>query len=200
MGFFGLFESKEEKEKKEIIEIFKKINRFLNDDDMQNNGLPPLFRHMYSPQRINMIPGGTGEFGRNPNNPIPVNGPIGEVTYLSKLLVEGTNEKVFFHRLGSCKGHIDIYELFSHSGNFNDELYLDMYFLHKSQFMPRGYVFQNEVTGIRGINSFCEDLPNQFYDDLVQFTKTRIGFPAFDPDAKSIRFERSSNILNKRNK
>lgn len=188
MSFFGLFKSKEEKEKEELMKIFKEIHRVLNDDELQNNGLPPMFREMYSPQRVNMVPGGTGEFGRDHHNPIPVNGPIGEVTYLSKLLVAGTKEKVFFHRLGSCAGSIDIYEIFSHSGKFHDTLYLDMYYLHKSQYAPRGYVLQNEVTTIRGINSFCDDLPNRFYDELVECTKGMIGIPVFDPDARTIRF------------
>lgn len=196
MGFFGnLFKSKEERE---VEEMFKQISFLLNDDEAQMDYVPPFFLDMYDKRPMNTVPGARGEFGRSETNPIPVNGPLGEVTYLSKLLVEDTCEKVFFHRFGSCSGNLDIFELISLSGNFHDILYLDMYHTHKSQYAPSGYVFQKGVINIRGIHNLCKGFPNNFYNDLVDSTKNLIGFPCFDTDAKFIDINNALRTMGRR--
>ncbi len=45
------------------------------------------------------LPNATGKFG-SITNPIPVNGPMGEIKYLGKLRGK-TGHAVFFHRIGS---------------------------------------------------------------------------------------------------
>lgn len=136
MGFFSnLFKSSEDKE---MEKIYKRIYQFLNNDELQNQNIPEFFEYLYKKGHRDYIQGARGEFGRCVTNPIPVNGVIGEITYLSKLLLIGTNEKIFFHRLGSCVGNVDLYQIVSLSGNFVDELYLDMYNYHKSNLVPQG--------------------------------------------------------------
>lgn len=189
MGFFSnLFKSKKEKE---LEAIFNKINLILNSDEEQNKLLPKALEKICDPSLTNTIPGAIGDFGRTITNPIPVNGPLGEITYLSRLLIQETGEKLFFHRLGSCNDHIDVYEMISISGNYYDVLYLDMYYLHKSRLVPKGYILQDEVTTIRGINSFSSNFPVNFKDVLMAQTEKVIGYPCIDTDAKNIDIKRA---------
>lgn len=193
MGFFSnLFKSKEQRE---LEAIYEKIGLLLNSDEAQNKLIPEYFKNMYDQRPMNKVSGARGDFGRDINNPIPVNGPLGEITYLSNLLVESTGEKVFFHRLGSCAGNIDIFELISISGNFYDVLYLDMYHARKSKIVPKGYISQQKVICIRGIHNFCRDFPINFRDALINGTRETIGFPCFDPDVKNIDINRALHTI-----
>lgn len=189
MGFFSnLFKSKEQRE---LEAIYEKIELLLNSDEAQNKLIPEHFKSMYDQRPMNKVSGAKGDFGRDISNPIPVNGTLGEITYLSSLLVESTGEKVFFHRLGSCANNIDIFELISISGNFYDVLYLDMYHTHKSKIVPKGYISQQKIVCIRGIHNFYRDFPVNFKDALINGTRNAIGFPCFDPDVKNIDIGRA---------
>ncbi len=193
MRFFSnLFKSKKEKE---IETIFNRINLILNSDEEQNKLLPEALKKNCDPSPTNTIPGATGDFGHTITNPIPVNGPLGEITYLSRLLVQKTGEKIFFHRLGSCNDCIDVYEVISISGKYYDILYFDMYYLHKSRLIPKGYMLQDQVTTIRGINGFSSNFPINFKDVLMSQTEKMIGYPCIDTDAKNIDIERALDTI-----
>lgn len=91
------------------------------------------------------ISGSKGEFGRDPNNPIPVNGILGEVKYLARLSCN-CDHGILFHRLGSipvtrAKGSIsvDVFETVCVNGKHWDILYLDMYHPRRSRKLPAGY-------------------------------------------------------------
>jgi len=102
----------------------------------------------------------TGEFGKTETNPIPVNGPIGEIKYLNRLMTDDGG--LIIHRLGSY-GQLDVYEVVSIGGKIWDILYLDMYHPRRSRSTPKGYTF------------------NKFHEI---FTKFAIGYStnSFDPD------------------
>ena len=73
----------------EVKKIFEKIGRLFESEAFQNSLLPePLKAVVLNGQNCDKIPGASGEFGRDPTNPIPVNGPIGEILYLSQLRTE----------------------------------------------------------------------------------------------------------------
>lgn len=70
----------------ELAHVFDKIKNMMQDEDLQNSMYPTIIR--------DKITGGTAtdgispeaeDFGRWLNNPIPVNGPIGELAYISRL-------------------------------------------------------------------------------------------------------------------
>ncbi len=87
-----------------------------------------------------------GEFGKVPNNPIPVNGPIGSIKYLSRLRTKDESSKLIFHRLGSINvinlnNPIDVYEVVSTDAKNWDILYIDMYHPRRSKKIPDGYIF-----------------------------------------------------------
>ena len=106
----------------------------------------------------------TGEFGRNRNNPILVNGKIGEIAYLSRLVNAETGQRMIFHKLGyTIDDDVHIFELVSEDGKFYDILYLDMYHYHCSKKAPSGYRFLQYLDGITGSNRFCRYFPYQHY-------------------------------------
>jgi hypothetical protein len=103
------------------------------------------------------IPGATGDFGKVPTNPIPVNGPIGEIKYLGRLKLKN-GPGIIFHRLGSVtipqfEYPIDAFEIVSSDGKFWDFLYVDFYHPRRSTQAPKGYVLPkfNKFLGQLGI-------------------------------------------------
>jgi hypothetical protein len=114
--------------------------RNLMEDDNSQDYLPYpelVKRRMAMGGAIDELPEGIGEFGRSAGNPIPVNGPLGELTYLSKL-VGGRGLHIIAHRLGACAGG-DAYEAVSLDGLDWDLLYLDPYHTRRSRVVPSRY-------------------------------------------------------------
>jgi hypothetical protein len=131
------------------------------EDDASQDRLPYpelVKRRMAEGGAMDMVPGGTGEFGRSTANPIPVNGPLGELTYLSKLIA-GRHTHIIAHRLGACAGG-DAYEAVSVDGQDWDLLYLDPYHTRRSRLVPSGY--QTDFSGqlfLFATNGFLPTFP-----------------------------------------
>lgn len=89
-----------------------------------------------------MIPGGTGEFGYEKTNPIPVNTIIGNTVYLDRLRTpDGT--KVRYERLGSTHAEnincpVDIYNIFDGEIKIAT-LYISPYNKKNSSLAPKGF-------------------------------------------------------------
>ena len=92
-----------------------------------------------------MIPGGSGEFGLDPKNPIPTNNVKGSRLYLSKLkTTKGT--KVTYERSGSTTTDnlpnvTDIYNIFS-EGELYATIYICPYHIKNSTLAPKGLVLK----------------------------------------------------------
>ena len=72
----------------------------MENEKAQNERLPEPYRsQVLRGVDCDEIAGPVGEFGRDPRNPIPVNGPLGELTYLSNLRTVDS-QPIMFHRLG----------------------------------------------------------------------------------------------------
>src|SRR6516164_9239949 len=123
----------------ETRKIFEKIERFLRDDDAQLEAVDPKIREVLKRAPFyDKSPNGSGPFGLCITNPIPTNGPVGELSYLSKL-VTSDGERILFHRIGAAE-EIDIYEAVTFSGGLWFLFYLDMYHPKKSRLAPAGFV------------------------------------------------------------
>lgn len=88
------------------------------------------------------LPNGKGVFG-SLDNPIPVNGSIGEIKYLVKLRGK-TGEALMFHRIGSMgssvvEDPVDCYEVVCMDGTQWNRLYFDCYHPRRSNTCPSGY-------------------------------------------------------------
>jgi len=127
-----------EKLSPEVEAIFRKIDRLMSDEKVQNAQLPEPFRSEVSRGlSCDELAGATGEFGHDLRNPIPVNGPLGELIYLSNLRTTDLTP-ILFHRLGSI-GKVDIFEIVSFDASLWDILFLDPYHPRKSRQAPGGY-------------------------------------------------------------
>lgn len=141
------------------------------------------------------LPWGIGEYGRNIQNPIPVNGALGELIYLSSLITDDSNMRLLFHRLGSSDT-IDIYETVTIDGNKWDLLFVSMYHPRKSTKTPTGYLIKDMRSQplIYGTNKRVETFPNGLQSFISETTKEMIGVPLPPPEVRqaeeSIKFSR----------
>ena len=181
----------------EVEQVFEKLHRFLSDENLQNSKMPSAVQFMLKGgEDVDEIPGGTGEFGRSYANPIPVNGPIGEIVYLSRLAVGDTGAKVLYHRLGSIKS-IDVYETVSIDGKIWDVLYLSFYHPRRSRKAPNGYVIKDfrEHPMIYGTNNTVPQFPLGLQESISQATKNILGIPLRPPEVRiaeeKVHFDRS---------
>jgi hypothetical protein len=120
------------------------IWQIIEDEAYQNNMLPaemsdPIKRGL----AVDKLPTAVGPFGQVETNPIPVNGAIGELAYLSRL--ESLNKShLLFHR------HWDL-------------LFLDPYHLTKSKLAPEGFRL-GEARQFSGFHVYCAKFPYDFDD------------------------------------
>ena len=83
----------------EVRKIFEKIEHLLQDDAAQLELVDPKLREVLTrAPYYDKSPNGKGPFGLCKTNPIPTNGPVGELAYLSKLVTNG-GERILFHKL-----------------------------------------------------------------------------------------------------
>src|SRR5687768_890963 len=116
--------------------IVEKHARFFKSEELQLSRYSGALKEMITAGAdVDEIESAFGDFGLILTNPIPVNGPIGEVVYLSSLRL-GT-KKILFHKIGSLDG-IDIFESVSMDGEIWDIFYLDMFHPRKSKKPPKG--------------------------------------------------------------
>ena len=162
----------------EVDRIFGKLRKFLTDEAAQNASLPAdVQSEIASHEPCDCIPNGAGTFGRSLQNPIPVNGPLGEVLYLS--LIRLNHVPVLFHRLGSF-APIDVYEIVALDGTAWDILYLTPYYPRRSRMAPSGYVIERDSESGRrifGTNARVEPFPYALYEAVRSFTKRGMGLP-----------------------
>lgn len=155
----------------------------LDDDQLQNDLMPPnVRRSLMSGDDCDTLPHAHGDFGRCPTNPIPVNGPIGEVLYLSHLrTVEGS--PLMFHRLGTEDGTaapVDVYEVLSLDRRHRETLFLSMYHPRKSRLVPDGYEYAPRIdpgTPVFGVNHSVPGFPAKLDAYIRKWQTAVLGVP-----------------------
>ena len=168
----------------EVVKIFQKIEHFLIDDDAQNAALPKRIRKVIEAgPAVDELPEATGKFGRCVTNPVPVNGVVGELAYLSRL-VTSSGAGLFGHRLGRI-GRVDVYETVSTDGNNWDILFLCFYHPRKSRKAPSGYRLSR--VGERPIFITCtnfrvDGFPFPMEAAIRECMRRVLGFPLCPPN------------------
>lgn len=162
MGFLsGLFGGN--KQDKALQEALGHIKKILEDEEFQLDLLNPSMKEMIKNcPAYDKDPSGTGPFGFSEKNPIPVNGPIGQLAYLSKLETN-KGERILFHRIGAVNT-IDVFEAVTFSGSEWYILFTDLYHPRRSRVTPDGFRFTSEVPQFSGFHKFCENFPYDFVD------------------------------------
>ncbi len=133
------------------------------------------------------ISGAKGRFGSE-DNPIPVNGSIGELKYLAKLRGR-SGEAVMFHRVGSFQSKvvphpIDGYEVVCMDGTQWGHLFFDMYHPRRSNLAPEGYTLvpydprkkADSPFGF-GVNGIVAEFPHQLPAAILQLFGESRGAP-----------------------
>lgn len=155
--FFNLFK------KKFIDESFEDQKKELEENDPFSNS-PSV-----NGKSCDSLFNNKEDFGHIANNPIPVNGVIGEMKYLNRLRCE-CGVGLMYHRLGSIgvdgiNAPVDIYETVCINGKHWDILYLHLYYPRRSTWLPTGYKFSDfhpifcKFAIGYGINSYDRDFP-----------------------------------------
>ena len=151
------------KENKALRGTFEKIRRILEDEKYQLDMINPMMKEMIeSRPAYDQIPNGTGPFGFSENNPVPVNGPIGQLAYLSKLETK-RGERILFHRIGAVET-VDVFEAVTFSGGEWFILFLDLYHPRRSRLTPDGFQFTQELGQFSGFHKYCADFPYDFVE------------------------------------
>lgn len=149
------------KEDQALHDAFAKIRRIIEDEQFQLELVPPAVRELLeSRPAYDKAPNGTGAFGFIETNPIPVNGPIGQLAYLSKLETL-TGQRIVFHRIGAID-YVDVFEAVSFDGHQWFILFVDLYHPRRSRLTPDGFRFTPEVAQFSGFHKFCDDFPYDF--------------------------------------
>ena len=151
------------KEDKALQEALGQIRRILEDEQFQLDMLHPIMKaQIEAAPAYDRDPNGTGPFGFSETNPIPVNGPIGQLAYLSKLETK-RGERILFHRIGAVDT-IDVFEAVTFSGSEWFMLFVDLYHPRRSRLTPDGFRFTQEVGQFSGFHKFCNDFPYDFVE------------------------------------
>lgn len=162
MGFLsGLFGG--EKQDKALKQAFEQIRRILEDEEFQLDLIHPSMKEMIKNcPAYDKDPNGTGPFGYSEKNPIPVNGPIGQLAYLSRLETN-KGERILFHRIGAVNT-IDVFEAVTFSGSEWFILFTDLYHPRRSRATPDGFRFTSEVPQFSGFHKYCSNFPYDFVE------------------------------------
>ena len=162
MGWLSnIFGSMKSGTDKQIDAIFSNMVKILDDEKFQIEMLPePIQEIIRSKAPCDEKAGASGQFGMSVGNPIPTNGPVGELAYLSRLRTSA-GESLFFHRIGS-QGSIDVFEAVSTSGSEWFIFFLDMYYPRRSRKAPEGFKIFSQPSQFSGFTKFCSDFPRDF--------------------------------------
>lgn len=189
MGFLSkIFGTK--KEDKEISEAFAYINRIIDDENFQNESIGEAKNLLIDQPSFDINPDGKGLFGFDATNPIPVNGPLGEISYLSRLETLKGN-RLIFHRLGSINldypvgltKTVDVFEAVAMNENTWFIFYLDFYHPRRSRSLPEGFRFTNDAPQFSGFNKIAPNFPNDFMEMKEGEQKSGLSF-AYIPLSK----------------
>ena len=139
------------KEGKALDEALGQIRRILEDEQFQLDMIHPTMKEMIeSRPAYDQDPNGSGPFGFSETNPIPANGPIGQLAYLSKL--------------ETAKGERILFEAVTFSGSEWFILFVDLYHPRRSRLTPDGFRFTQEAGQFSGFHKFCTDFPYDFIE------------------------------------
>ena len=158
MGFLSkLFGKKEDPLEKFKREVWKLID----DEEYQNSLVNELVHEMVvNGASVDKLPGATGHFGFDKDNPVPVNGFLGELAYLSRLETN-QGERLLFHRIGAVN-MIDVFEAVTYSGSSWHIFFIDPYHPRRSRLAPEGFRIADSPKQFSGFTKYCNNFPYDF--------------------------------------
>jgi len=173
--------------RRRLASTFERIVNLLESDAAQISAIPGLAENL----SVNTLSRQTSKiYGLTPSDPIRVNGPIGELTYISRLS-NRQGHGFIGHRLGSKRG-LDAFEVVSADGQEWLILWFDMYWDAKDLFSPLDLRLTSArdpwpdggVPGLSATSSYIESFPINCSSELIVSTSKLLGFPAVKPIVK----------------
>lgn len=181
MGIFSRLFG-EDKQDRALRDAFEHIRRMIDDEGFQNDLVHPEIKEMLlSAPAYDKDPSGTGSFGFTETNPIPVNGPVGELAYLSRLKTR-LGQRILFHRIGAI-GMVDVFEAVSFDGGEWFILFMDFYHPRRSRLTPEGFHFTKDLAQFSGFHKFCGNFPYDFIDKKMSDRESELSM-AYIPISK----------------
>lgn len=151
------------KEQQALQAALGQIRRMLEDEEFQLDMVSPELKDILKGcSAYDNDPNGSGPFGFSETNPVPVNGPIGQLAYLSKLETF-KGERILFHRIGAINT-IDVFEAVTLSGSEWFIFFTDLYHPRCSRLAPESFRFTQEVPQFSGFHKFCQNFPYDFVE------------------------------------
>lgn len=142
------------------------ILALLDDEDFQNQNAVPVWRdQILAGQDIDCFVDDK-TFGLTSDNPVPVNGQFGQLTYLSRLRTKD-GQGFFFQRLGSIHT-VDEYQLLSFDGEASLNVFLDLYHPRRSRKPIAGLELEEAPSVFTGVPLQVENFPFGIFDDFAQ--------------------------------
>lgn len=133
----------------------------IDNEDFQNFQINPLLKDLVmAGVACDYLNPDMETFGVSPNNPVPVNGPYGELTYLARLRTPD-GQGFLYHRLGSINA-VDEYEIISFDGKTRAFLYFDMYHPRRSRLPVKGFLLEESPQAWTGFSHRVPDFPYSF--------------------------------------
>lgn len=161
MGFLSKLLGKENEGDKQLRDAMKMIAKIIDDESFQNSLVPEVVAEMIkNGLSVDQLPNGVGVFGLEEGNPIPVNGAIGEMAYLSRLETN-QGERLLFHRIGAIN-MIDVFEAVTYSGSAWYIFFMDVYHPRRSRKAPPGFRIATELRQFSGFNNYSRNFPYDF--------------------------------------
>lgn len=181
------------KRKASLASVFEKVYQLLQNEDMQNALYPSSLQSLLKPDNANRQI--SDLYGTDITDPIRVNGPLGELLYISGLR-HPSGASYLGHRLGSLRS-TDVYEVVS--DDFRDWriIFFDMYWANKDTVAPKGLIYHGAEElakgqfGLSATNRFISKFPIDFWENLIQGTQEQFGFPAVKTQLKSLDYSRA---------
>ena len=151
------------KEDNALREAIARIHRILDDEKLQLELIHPAMKEVLeAAPAYDKDPNGSGPFGFTETNPIPVNGPIGQLAYLSRLETQ-SGLRILFHRIGAINT-VDVFEAVTFDVSDWFILFVDLYHPRRSRLTPDGFRFTKDVAQFSGFHKFCENFPYDFVE------------------------------------
>jgi len=156
----GIISSISGRKKNPMDSVMREIAKLIENEEYQNDQLNEFIKEaVINGESVDSLPGATGPFGFDKDNPIPANGPIGEIAYLSRLEIKG--EQLLFHRIGAV-GTIDVFEAVTFSGSSWHIFFMDFYHPRRSRLAPEGFRIAQTLKQFSGFSDYCQNFPYDF--------------------------------------
>lgn len=156
--FSKLFSGRSGSERVE--QALARAREIMMSDAQQNAFLEASWQPRFG-AAIDSWPNAEGAFGRDRRNPIPVNGPLGEILYISQLRTKD-GAPFLGHLVRTVANSVDVYEIVSLDDRHWDLLYFDPFAPEKSRLTPDGLVRETDFGAHPfrfAVNIRVEDFP-----------------------------------------